>query len=84
MTDAAFEAAVVAIIADTFSADAARIGRQTTADDVEGWDSLGHGILLARLSQKLRIEIGEDIAVDSKNVGELVDRLIAERERGSR
>lgn len=83
MTDPAFETAVIEIVADTFSIDPATVGRHTTADDVEGWDSLGHSVLLARLGQKLRIEIGEQIAVEPKNVGELVDRLAHERARVS-
>jgi acyl carrier protein len=83
VTDPAFETAVIAIVADTFSIDPATVGRHTTADDVEGWDSLGHSVLLARLGQKLRIEIGEQIAVEPKNVGELVDRLAHERARVS-
>ena len=40
-------------------------------------------MLLARLGQKLRIEIGEQIAIEPKNVGELVDRLAHERARVS-
>ncbi len=81
MSDLAFEAAVIAIVADTFSTDPTRIGLHTTADDVEGWDSLGHSILLARLSQKLGIDIGEEIAVEPNNVGELIGRLAEERAR---
>jgi acyl carrier protein len=77
----AFESRVCAIIADTFSADPQSITRRTTADDVEGWDSLGHSILLARLSQKLGLEIGEEIAGQPSDVGELVDLLEAERKR---
>jgi acyl carrier protein len=81
---AEFEGRVFAIIADTFSADPATITRRTTADDVDGWDSLGHSILLARLSQKLGLEIGEEIAGQPSDVGELVDLLEAERNREPR
>ncbi len=77
--DRDFERQVIAIIADTFSAPPDSIGRRTTADDVDGWDSLGHSILLARLSQKLHLEIGEEIAAQSADVGDLVDRLANER-----
>jgi acyl carrier protein len=75
VTEPEFETRVIAIIADTFSVAPASIGRQTVADDVPGWDSLGHSVLLARLEQKLHIEIGEEIAAQSADVGELVDHL---------
>lgn len=68
--------AIVAVIADTFSAPAAAISRATTADDIDGWDSLGHSLLLTRLARKLALPIGEDIAsVD--NVGELIDAIVS-------
>ena len=76
-----FGRGVVAIIADTFAVDSHRIGRGTTADDVDGWDSLGYSVLLARLSKKLDIEIGERIASSARNVGELIDLLEDEVER---
>jgi acyl carrier protein len=75
MNDPSFEAKIIALIADTFSADPKEIGRETVANDVDGWDSLGHSILLARLSQKLGIDIGEEIASGTENVGQLVDQL---------
>ena len=70
-----FETKIIGLIAETFGADPRTIGRETVADDVDGWDSLGHSILLARLSQKLHVDIGEEIASAPRNVGELVDQL---------
>ena len=78
MSDPQFARAVYDIIAETFGADPATIGGHTTADDVEGWDSLGHAILLSRLAQRLHLEVGDD-GFESKNVGELVHRLAAAR-----
>jgi acyl carrier protein len=57
------------------------INRQTTADDVDGWDSLGHSVLIARLSKILGVEIGEDVAASAKTVGMLVDRLLELRQQ---
>jgi acyl carrier protein len=75
VTDPAFEASILALVAETFDADPRTIGRDTTADDVDGWDSLGHAVLLARIGKKFGLEIGEEIAMEPRNVGELVDRL---------
>ncbi len=76
-----FEAQVIGIIATTFSVPVGAISRTTVADDVDGWDSLGHSILMTRLSHQLDMEIGEDIASGPSNVGELVDALAQERSR---
>jgi acyl carrier protein len=76
-----FESRVIGVIATTFSVPASAISRATTADDVDGWDSLGHSILMTRLSHHLAMEIGEDIASGPDNVGELVDALARERSR---
>jgi acyl carrier protein len=67
---------VITTIAETFSADPKSIERQTIADDIDGWDSLGHSVLLARLARRLAISIGEDDAA-AESVGELIDRLTA-------
>jgi acyl carrier protein len=75
LTTSDFEAAVCAIVGETFPAARGAVGREMTADDVDGWDSLGHSILLTRLSTKLGIEIDEELASRVQNVGELIDAL---------
>ena len=71
------EQQVIAVIADTFSVDPAQIGRDTVADDVDGWDSLAHTILMMRLERTLGIRIDEATASGAANVGELIDGLEA-------
>ena len=66
---------VATVIAETFAVPPDSISRATTADDIDGWDSLGHSILMTRLSTRLNVEIGEDVAASSRNVGELTDAL---------
>jgi len=75
MNENALGRIVIGIIADTFNADPLAITRSTTAEDVDGWDSLGHSVLMTRLSRKLGLEIGEDIASGADTVGELIDML---------
>lgn len=70
-------AAVVArVIAETFGVAADRVTRATTADDVDGWDSLSHTILLVRLGRALGAAVPE-AAADAATVGELIDALDA-------
>lgn len=73
---AAITARIIAIIAGTFGADAASITRMTVADDVDGWDSLGHSVLMTRLSRALGIEIDDWTASESRSVGHLIDLLV--------
>ncbi len=71
------ERTVIAVIADTFGVDASEIGRDTTADDVDGWDSLAHTILMMRLERTLGLKIDEATASGVASVGELIDGLEA-------
>lgn len=66
---------VIGTIATTFSVDLATIGRHTVAADVKGWDSLGHTVLLIRISQALGVTFPESVAAEASNVGELIDLL---------
>jgi len=62
-------------IATTFNVPLAEVLRSTTAAEVEGWDSLGHTVLMVRLSNFLGFDIPEDVAALARDVGELVDLL---------
>jgi acyl carrier protein len=66
---------VIRAITECFGCDAAAIGDDTIADDVEGWDSLGHTVLMMRIEKILDIQIPEIVAANAANVGELVAAL---------
>jgi acyl carrier protein len=66
---------VRAIIAETFNMASSDITDDTVADDVNGWDSLGHTVLMVRLQKKLRVAIPEHVAANVKTVGELIEAL---------
>jgi len=66
---------VTSVIADTFDVPPEAISEATTADDVAGWDSLGHSVLMTRLARRLAIPLGEDIAGTADSVGELIAAL---------
>jgi acyl carrier protein len=78
MSSSDVEPRVIAVIADTFGVDPSTIGRATVADDVDGWDSLAHTVLMMRLQRVLGAEIDEATASGVETVGDLIDAL-AER-----
>jgi acyl carrier protein len=58
---------------------------ETTAEDVEGWDSLTHARLLVRIEQRYRIDLPIDDVGKAKNVGELltiVNRTLLQQNSG--
>lgn len=68
--------AVFNTIASTFGVDRSTVGRETVAADVEGWDSLGHTVLMIRLGAAVGAPVPEDVAAEAASVGELVDLLV--------
>jgi acyl carrier protein len=72
---AEIEQRLISVIADVFSADPAAITRETVADDVDGWDSLAHTVLMMRLERVFAVRIDEAIASGAGNVGELADAI---------
>jgi len=63
---------IYAIIADQLAIDPSQLGPETTADDVDGWDSLNHSRLLMRLERDLKRDIPDHLLFDLTNVGDLV------------
>lgn len=68
-------AIVLAVVAETFPSGSTKIGRDTTAADVDGWDSLAHTVLMIRLEKRLGMPISDGIAAKASSVGELIDLL---------
>jgi acyl carrier protein len=50
---------------------------QTTADDVEGWDSLNHIIIVVEIERRFGIKFQAAEMEELKNVGELVELIEA-------
>jgi len=73
---------VITAVVRTFRVvDPASIDEQTTAQDVDGWDSLSHTMLLMEIETQLRCDLPLDEIYLASNVGELVD--IATRARSA-
>lgn len=60
---------VAETIRETFGVDDIEINEETVADDIPGWDSLSHTILMLTIEQTFGIELESTTAY--KNVGDL-------------
>ena len=61
-----------------FEDDEIEIDRDTTANDIDGWDSMSHMTLLMAIEEDFEIEFEEWEVSDLSDVGELID-LITEK-----
>lgn len=67
------------VFQDVFDDDELSIRPETTAQDIEGWDSLMHVTLMVNVERAFGIRFTSTEVASLKNVGELVG-LIARRE----
>jgi acyl carrier protein len=67
------------VIHETFFTSRVPISRETTADDVEGWDSLTHVRLLLTIEKTFGIKFRLLEATRLANVGELCDLIEAKQ-----
>ena len=51
------------------------LSETSTAEDVEGWDSLTHIQLIVAIEKKFKIKVTSKEILSWKNVGELIDCL---------
>ena len=63
------------VFQDVFGDDEITVNDNTTAADVDGWDSLRHITLLAAIEDEFDIEFSMGATVKMKNVGEMVDYI---------
>ncbi|MCR5287025.1 MAG: acyl carrier protein [Saccharofermentans sp.] len=65
------------IFQDVFDDEDINVNENTTAADVDGWDSLEHINLLVAIERGfgIRFTMGETTGL--KNVGEMVDKIMA-------
>ena len=60
------------VFRDVFEDDDITVNDQTTADDIEDWDSLEHINLINAVEQEFGIKFNMGQIVSMKNVGEMV------------
>lgn len=66
---------LVVVMRETFDDRGLDVTRDTTADDVEAWDSLSNVELMLALERKFGVRFYTGEIAGMRNVGELVDTI---------
>ncbi|RKJ40042.1 acyl carrier protein [Acutalibacter sp. 1XD8-33] len=66
------------VFQEVFDDDSIRVGPQTTADDIEDWDSLEHITLISAVEREFRMKFKMGEISSMKNVGEMA-QIVMER-----
>lgn len=61
------------VFRDVFDDYSISVNDETTADDIDGWDSLMHITLIEAVEEEFDISFDMKTVVKMKNVGEMVD-----------
>ena len=69
------------IFRDVFDDDSISVTANTTAADIEDWDSLSHITLMAAVEDEFRMKFSMKELVEMKNVGEMVTIIAARRKK---
>jgi acyl carrier protein len=73
MNESQVEGALADIIRDVLDQPGLDISRDSTADQIEGWDSLNHITIVVAAEQKFGIKFKTAEVETLRNFGELVD-----------
>jgi acyl carrier protein len=76
MTHEEIYTSLASIFEDIFEYEG-ELSPETIADDVEGWDSVGHIRLVLACEQAFGVRFKPNEVVGLNNLGELVDALVA-------
>ena len=69
------------VFQDVFDDDSLTVNPNTTAADIDDWDSLSHITLMAAVEDEFRMKFSMKEVVEMKNVGEMVTIIAARRKR---
>ncbi|WP_313737134.1 acyl carrier protein [Sphingobium yanoikuyae] len=61
------------LVVKNFRADPDTISENTSADDVDGWDSLAHATLIMRIEKTFNIHLDPLAASEAHNLGALAE-----------
>lgn len=65
------------IFRDEFDDESIQVTESTTANDIDGWDSLAHISLLAAIEDEFNIKFTMGEVTGMKNVGEMTDIVLS-------
>ena len=65
---------IISSIESTLNLEPRLINEDTKIEDVEGWDSLAHVLIIGELESSLGISIPLDEAIEITSVGELFEK----------
>ena len=68
------------VFQDVFDDETIHVTPETTADDIEDWDSLEHINLVVAIEAKFGIKFNMSEVVKFQNVGEMVDVILERAE----
>lgn len=63
------------VFRDFFEDDSIDLSPETTANDIDGWDSLSHAILISAIELKFKIHFSTKEALVFRNVRDLVKSI---------
>lgn len=66
---------IVEIILQTFPNSTTKITKNTTANDVDEWDSLGHIMLIQAIEEKFNITFDLDELLEFNKVGDIIEAV---------
>jgi acyl carrier protein len=66
-------------VATSFGVPPDELTESTSAEDVDGWDSLAHASLVLRISRMCSVKLPERAAFAAQNIGELIDLVVQHR-----
>ena len=82
MTDNETFEKLSAVIAETLGLDDITMTRSTSAEEVDGWDSVAHVQIMVAVESAFGIRFRTSDMTGLRNVGELADRIVQRSEAG--
>lgn len=67
------------VFADTLDEDNLTLAESSTADDVDGWDSLTHVQLVVAVEKRFKLRFSAKEIQSWKNVGEMIDSICSKQ-----
>lgn len=64
------------VFKEIFDDETLEVDENTTANDVEGWDSLTHINIIASVEKEFDIDFSTKEVISMKNIGDMVDIIL--------